>query len=153
MIAPELLERIGAALREKSPLTPRELQAKTKVARHVLRRAVNTLAAQGSLVVTGATMNRQIALKGKPSAPASSGNGHAAAPSPTPAAAVMVEARNLALKMRVKQGPATFAQLLEAMPEERDLDANQSREACMRTIRRLMIKNEIREVGDTYRAV
>lgn len=50
-------------------------------------------------------------------------------------------------------GVAKFDDLLKAMPEEQGLDGVQRREACMRTIRRLCLKNEIREVGDTYRSV
>lgn len=82
-----------------------------------------------------------------------SGNGHAAQAPASPASSVIVEARDLSLKMLVKKGPATFAQLLEAMPEETELDVEQRRHACMRTIRRLQLKNVIREVGDTYRLV
>jgi Transcriptional regulators len=56
---------ILAALRKKSPQRPSELAQRLKISRPVLTYRLRELIKSGSVIATGATINRQIALAGK----------------------------------------------------------------------------------------
>ena len=64
---------------------------------------------------------------------------------------MVAQARDYAIRRRLKQGDATFGELLEVMPIEVDLTDQERALACQRAIRRLVIKKEIFDVGDKWR--
>lgn len=147
------------ALRATSPQRPVDLVDSVKLSAHRFKMAVQALERQGLVTITGATLSRRIALTTK-------GGQTAAAPAPAPAAAAakptadappsvtaQVEARDKAMKARLRQGPATFDQLVQAMPDEAWASDEAKRAACKASLRRLSLRNEIADVGEKFKLV
>lgn len=145
------------ALRATSPQRPVDLVDHVKLSAHRFKMAVQALERQGLVTITGATLSRRIALTAK-------GGQTAAAPAPVPPAAkptadappsatAQVEARDKAMKARLRQGPATFDQLVQAMPDEAWVSDEAKRAACKASLRRLSLRNEIADVGEKFKLV
>ena len=69
---------------------------------------------------------------------------------PLPPATDVVQARDAAIKARLRKGPAPFAALRDAMPHEPDLTDDQKTRACANALTRLRVKKEITQVEDGW---
>lgn len=147
-------QRILAALaKQGSAARPGDLVDATGVSAATFRQALAVLEKAGQVSVTGATISRRVTLTDRGRAALS------ATPSATPSAATaqaavtdaeVVAARDKAIKERLKAGPATFAQLLQALPGEfPSSDAKVS--ALKASLRRLTLRSEVIDVADKFK--
>jgi DNA-binding MarR family transcriptional regulator len=164
--ATQILEVLSA----KRSMKPAELAAAVGLSVPHLRGHVNGLIERQLVEASGATLNRRfsLTLKGAgakvtiaptPAGPVPVAQKSAPAPSPAPAAAAptsdasLVEARDAAIKSRLKQGKASFDQLLAALPHEAQQSADEKSTACKKAIRRLVLRGVVADVGDKFQLV
>lgn len=65
----------------------------------------------------------------------------------------LVEARDAAIKARLKPGKATLEELLAAMPSEPGQSADERTDACKKALRRLVLKGVVADVGNKFQLV
>lgn len=75
-------------------------------------------------------------------------------PIPIAVTTAAVDARDRAVLTRLRQGPATFAELLLVLPPDATMSDDQRREALSRSLSRLRIKKrEIRTDGNSWESM
>lgn len=132
--------------RKNVALRPSDLVETTGVSVTTFRKALAALEEAGHVTVTGATISRRVTLTDR-------GRAALAAPTtvrPGPADADLVAARDKAIKDRLKAGPATFAELLAAMPGT-FVSPDAKTAACKAALRRLSLRGDVLDAGDKFK--
>lgn len=140
--------RILQALVATSPQRPGDVVEQLGLSPHTFKRLSTTLEGQGFLTFSGKTISRRVAITDAGRKAASGGRTVASARPQSDAD--LVAARDKAIKDRLKTGPATFDQLLAAMPGEYP-SADAKAAALKASLRRLTLRSEVLDAGNQFK--
>lgn len=143
-------DQIITAVRTHQPINPGKVAALVNGKTAIVRGRVQLLVRSGRLVAEGATLKRVLRLP-------AAGTKPAAAPVAPPAASG-VEApeataeRDAAILTLVKRGPKTFDELLRGLTTKpADVSADGFRVLVKRSLRRLIMRGQLVDVGDKFK--
>lgn len=137
-------------VRDTQPAKPNAVAAAVDGKTSIIRARIQLLVKDGRLVADGATSNRVLRLP----APGTTSGGVPSVESSVDLPLAGVAERDAAILTLVKRGPKTFDDLLRGLTTKpADVSADAFRILVKRSLRRLIMRGALVDVGDKFKAV